>query len=104
MADHRLAAAVPALLELLKSDDAIARDGAIGALVALRDPRAVKPLTELGQFNDLDMMRRVIDAIGAIGGDEARAYLEMVADGHDVPGVRALAKDALRRMVRREGK
>jgi hypothetical protein len=104
VADHRLAAAVPALLELLKSDDAIARDGAIGALVALRDPRAVKPLTELGQFNDLDMMRRVIDAIGAIGGDEARAYLEMVADGHDVPGVRALAKDALRRMDRREGK
>ncbi|HKA90739.1 MAG TPA: HEAT repeat domain-containing protein [Haliangiales bacterium] len=102
VADHRLSAAVPRLLELLKSDDAMARDGAIGALVALRDPRAVKPLADLGQFNDLDMMRRVIDAIGAIGGEEARAYLEMVASGHDVPGIRALAKDALGRMDRKE--
>ncbi len=102
VADHHVRAAVPQLLELLKSEDAMARDGAIGALVALRDPRAVKPLADLGQFNDLDMMRRVIDAIGAIGGDEARAYLEMVAGGHDVPGIRALAKDALGRMDRRE--
>jgi hypothetical protein len=102
VADHHLAGAVPALLEVLKSDDVMARDGAIGALVALRDPRAVRPLAELGHFNDLDMMRRVIDAIGAIGGEEARAYLEMVAGGHDVPGIRALAKDALGRMDRRE--
>ena len=47
-------------------------------------------------------MRRVIDAIGAIGGEEARAYLELVASGHDVAGIRKLAADALERLERRE--
>lgn len=101
VADRQLRGAVPRLLELLASKDELIRDGAIGALVALREPRAIKPLTELAQFRDLDMMRRVIDAIGAIGGDDARAYLEMVASGHDVPAVRELAQGALDRLNRR---
>jgi hypothetical protein len=92
---------VPRLLELLSSPDVLVRDGAIGALVALREPRAVKPLTELGQFHDLDMMRRIIDAVGAIGGEEARSYLELVASGHDNPAIRELATQALERMNRR---
>jgi HEAT repeat protein len=100
--DHHLRAAVPKLLAMLKSDDVLVRDGAIGALVALRERSAVKALTDLGQFKDLDMMRRIIDAVGAIGGDEARAYLELVASGHDVPAVRELATQALDRLRRRE--
>jgi HEAT repeat protein len=94
---------VPRLLELLGSDDELVRDGAIGALVALRDQRAIKPLTELASFSDVDMMRRVIDAVGAIGGEDARSYLELVAAGHEVPAVRELAEGALARLARRAG-
>jgi hypothetical protein len=99
--EHKVAAAVPRLLELLSAKDPYLRDGAIGALVALREPRAVKPLTELARFDDVDMMRRIIDAVGAIGGDDARAYLELIAGGHDVPAIRDLARSALRRLDRR---
>ena len=104
IAHRRVAAAVPRLLEMLNAEDVLVRDGAIGTLVALREPRAVQPLTEMAQFKDLDMMRRVIDAVGMIGGEDARAYLDLIASGHDVPEVRALAKDALLRLERREGK
>jgi HEAT repeat protein len=101
IAERHLRAATPRLLTLLQSSDATARDGAIGALVALREPRAVRPLTELAEFKDLDLMRRVIDAVGAIGGDEAHAYLELVATGHPTPIIRELAQQALDRLERR---
>jgi hypothetical protein len=99
--ERKLTGAVPHMIALLQSPDELVRDGAIGALVALRDPRAVKPLTELAQFKDLDLMRRIIDAVGTIGGDDARAYLELVAAGHDVPIIRELAQQALEHMARR---
>jgi hypothetical protein len=99
--ERHLSGAVPRLLELLHSSDELVRDGAIGALVALREPRAVRPLIDLAQFNDLDLMRRVIDAVGTIGGSEAKSYLELVAAGHDVPIIRELAEKALERMARR---
>jgi HEAT repeats len=99
--DRHLVGALPRLVELLGSPDELVRDGAIGALVALRDRRAVKPLTQLAEFKDLDLMRRIIDAVGAIGGDEAHDYLELVATGHEVPIIRELAQQALGRMDRR---
>jgi hypothetical protein len=101
IADRHLAQAMPRVVELLHSTDELVRDGAIGALVGLRDQRAVKPLTELAQFKDLDLMRRIIDAVGEIGGDEAREYLELVASGHQVPIIRELAQQALGRLGRR---
>jgi len=99
--DRHLVGALPRLVELLQSPDELVRDGAIGALVALRDRRAVKPLTQLAEFKDLDLMRRIIDAVGAIGGDEAHDYLELVATGHQVPIIRELAQQALARMERK---
>jgi hypothetical protein len=101
IAERELRSAVPRLLELLHSEDELVRDSAIGALVALREPRAVPALAQLAEFRDLDLMRRVIDAIGAIGGDEARAWLELVASGHEVQAVRDLAGEALARLLRR---
>src|SRR5262249_11703785 len=98
--ERHLTEALPRLLELLKSDDELVRDGAIGALVALRDRRAVRPLIDRASFNDLDLMRRIIDAVGALGGDEARSYLELLATGHDVPIIRELAQKALDRLNR----
>jgi hypothetical protein len=99
--DRHLAGALPHLVEQLRSPDELVRDGAIGALVALRDRRAVKPLTQLAEFKDLDLMRRIIDAVGAIGGDEAHDYLELVATGHEVPIIRELAQQALARLDRK---
>ena len=99
--ERRLTALVPRLIELLHAEDPALRDGAIGALAELRDPRAVKPMTELAKFGDHDMMRRIIDAIGAIGGEDARAYLQFVADGHEHPVIRDLARQALDRLDRR---
>jgi hypothetical protein len=101
VADRRIAGALDALIKLLKSDDPPTRDGALGALMALKDPRAVKPIIDLAPFDDLAMMRLIIDAVGAIGGDEAKSYLELVASGHDVPEIRDLAKQALDRMATR---
>jgi hypothetical protein len=102
VSDRRMTAAVPRVIELLKSTNAEIRDAAIGALVELQDRRGVKPLVDMVEFKDLDMMRRIIDAVGMIGGDEARDYLEFVASGHETPVVRQLAQDALDRLTRRE--
>jgi len=101
IAERHLVEAMPHLVRLLQSKEELVRDGAIGALVALRDRRAIKPLTDLAAFKDLDLMRRIIDAVGSIGGDDAHAYLELVASGHDVPIIRELAQQALDRMNRR---
>ncbi len=102
VSERRLAGAVPRLIELLRSPNPEIRDAAIGGLVELGDPRGVKPLVDMVEFSDLDMMRRIIDAVGMIGGDEARDYLEFVASGHETPAVRRLAKEALGRLKRRE--
>src|SRR5204863_3423580 len=39
--------AVPALIALLRGDDARLRDQALGALVEIGDARAVRPITEM---------------------------------------------------------
>jgi hypothetical protein len=101
---RHLNGALPKLTELLRSPDHELRDAAIGALVELGDRRAVKPLVDLVEFSDLDMMRRIIDAVGMLGGDEARDYLEFIASGHETPAVRELANAALDRLKRREQK
>jgi hypothetical protein len=98
--ERKIAAAVPRLIELLATDER--RDEALGALVELRDPRAVKPLIDTIEFKDLQQMAKILDAVGQIGGEEARAYLDFVASGHEVPEVRALAKAALERLERRQ--
>jgi hypothetical protein len=59
---------------MLKSEDHALRDRAIGALAAIGDPRAVRPLTEVARFRDLTDLPKVLDALATIGGPEARAY------------------------------
>jgi hypothetical protein len=93
---------VDALLQLLRGDDAQARDRALGALVEIGDQRAVKPITEQARFRDLAELPKILDALGALGGDEARSFLELVATSHDDEEQRALAKEALERLKRRQ--
>ncbi len=93
---------MPSLVKLLKSEDHDTRDRAIGALQEIGDKRAVRPLTEVARFRDLSDLPKVLDALAAIGGDEARSYLEFVASGHDSVEIRDLAKQALTHLERRQ--
>jgi hypothetical protein len=90
--------AFEAVMARLDSDAEEERDAAIGALLAFDDPRAVAPLTRLADFNDYALMRRVIDAVAALGGDEARDYLDFVSTGHPDDQIKAQAKQALHRL------
>jgi hypothetical protein len=91
---------VPPLVALLSSEDRAVRDEALGALVEIGDRRAVKPISRIVRFQETDELPKVIDALGALGGDEARAYLEFVLSAHDDPEIRTLAREALGRMER----
>jgi len=101
-AERRLREAVPALIERLSDPDEEIRDRALGALVEIGDRRAVGPLTRLTQFRDIERMHKIIDAVASLGGEEARAYLELVASGHEEATVRQLAREGLARMQRKE--
>ena len=94
--------AVPALIKLLKHKSQEVADPAIGALVAIGDRRAVRPLTRLTKFSDTAKMAKLIDGIGSLGGREALEYLEFVASGHEDADIRNMATEALERLKRRE--
>ncbi len=88
-------AALPFLLERLKTDDLDTLRGVIGQLVELRAPESVNPLVETANQRGPVFEREVVFAVGAIGGDDAEAYLDLVATGHDDPLLRASAAQAL---------
>jgi hypothetical protein len=100
-AERRERQAVTALIERLNDADDTIRDRALGALVEIGDQRAVGPLTKQTKFRDLDGMRKVVDAVASLGGDEARSYLEFVASGHEEREIREMAREALDRMQRK---
>jgi hypothetical protein len=93
--------AVPRLLELLHHSEERVSDAAIGALIAIGDRRAVRPLCERFGMGDVRGLAKVIDGIASLGGDEAQAYLELLGSGHDHPEIRAMSRAALERMSRR---
>jgi hypothetical protein len=95
---------VPALLPLLQNDDERLRDAALGALIAMRERRAVAELTRNRSMRDRHEMRKVLEAISILGGDEARDYLSFVAASHDDEEIRKLAADAKARLDRRESR
>jgi hypothetical protein len=92
----------PALLKLLGDDDESIRDAALGALIALRERRAVHELTQSRSLRDRREMRKIIEAISILGGQEADEYLSFVAATHDDDEIRADAAAARARMQRRE--
>ena len=103
LAERRERLAVPALIALLRASpgDRGTRDAALGALMAIGDERAVKPITELAKLDDAAQLPVVIDAVAAIGGAEARAYLEFLASADGDPALRAAARAGLERMAAR---
>ena len=89
------------------------RTAGIQYLVALRDPATVQALAASVDFADPEEMAQVIEAVTAIGGDDARAFLEMLAagasdadeaarPGRPAPALKQrAAADGLRRVVPR---
>jgi hypothetical protein len=97
-AARKLRAEVPSLVALLADDDEPTRDAALGALVEFRDPRAVPALTKGKSMKDRREMRKIVDALAALGGQEAADYLSFVADAHEDEEIRNMARAALARM------
>ena len=92
---------VPVLLKMLGDPDEATRDAALGALIALRDRRAVTELTRTRSLRDRREMRKIIEAIAILGGEEAQDYLSFVAQTHDDDEIRAEAAAAKARLDRR---
>lgn len=93
---------LPAILGLLSDDDEATRDVALGAVVAMGDRSAVRALADSHQMRDTYEMRKVLDAVASLGGQEAKDYLAFVNETHDDADIRAMAKAALDRLVKRE--
>jgi len=101
--ERRLTSEVPTLLKLLSAPDENVRDAALGALVELRDRRAVTELAKQRSMGNQREMRKILDAIATLGGDEAAEYLSFVADAHEDPEIKGMAKRALERLKRKTG-
>jgi HEAT repeat protein len=97
---HELA---PDLLQLLDDPDEPTRDAALGALIALRDRRAVSHLANNRSLRDRREMRKILHAMALIGGAEADDYLSFVAASHDDDDIRAEAAAAHAELARRQG-
>jgi hypothetical protein len=101
VAARHLTSEVPSLLKLLSDSDETVRDAALGALVELKDRRAVSELAKQRSMRDRREMRKILDAIATLGGQEAADYLGFVADTHEDEEIRQMAKQALERLKRR---
>jgi hypothetical protein len=93
--------AAPLLVKLLDDPQEDLRDMALGALADIADPAAVKAITARVKFGDVDELRKIIDPVAAMGGEEAHTFLEFVASGHEDADIRTQARTALERMDRR---
>jgi hypothetical protein len=100
--ERQLRDEAPTLLKLLGDDDETIRDAALGSLIALRDRRAVSELTRTRSLRDRREMRKIIEAISILGGQEAEEYLSFVAATHDDDEIRAEATAARTRLLRRQ--
>ena len=100
--ERKLRDEVPTLLKLLSDPDERTRDAALGSLIALGDRRAVSELTRTRSLRDRHEMRKMIEAIAILGGQEADQYLSFVAATHDDDEIRAAAATARARLQRRE--
>lgn len=95
LVQRRNVSALDPLLEWLKADDLARVRQAVGLLVELRAPGAVNALIAAAERRGPVVQREVLFAVGSIGGEDAEAYLDLVASGHDDPAWRALAEQLL---------
>ena len=100
--ERKLRDEVPILLELLENPNESVRDAALGALIQIGDRRAVTALTKSRSLRDRREMRKILEAIGTLGGDEALDYLSFVAASHEDEEIRSIAAAAKGRLERRQ--
>jgi hypothetical protein len=100
--ERRLTAEIPTLLTLLNDPDEATRDAALGALIRMKERRAVSELTRSRSLRDRREMRKIIEAIAILGGQEADDYLSFVAGSHDDEEIRSEATAARVRLKRHE--
>lgn len=93
---------LPTLIRLLSDEDEATRDTALGAVVAIGDRSAVRALADSRQMRDSYEMSKILDAVAALGGQEAKDYLSFVGETHDDPEIRSMAKTALERLGKRD--
>ncbi|MFO8073929.1 MAG: HEAT repeat domain-containing protein [Polyangia bacterium] len=104
LADERVKEAVPALGEMAADPRPHVAEAAAEALGRIGEESAVPLLIDSIRRGDLRSEVRAVEALARIGGDEAEAYLEMVAGGHQVEEVRRIARDALQRLRNRQSR
>jgi len=92
-------ALVDAIIPLL-TREAPMRDAAITALVALGDPRSVPALTAIADVGDPVLLTTIVEAVTAIGGEDAHDFVQVIA-AHRDPRIAEHARTALERMDRR---
>jgi hypothetical protein len=100
VAHRRARALFDQVADKLDAEAAQVRQRAVTALAALDHPGALAAITEHMRFDDIESMGVVIDTVAALGGEDARAYLELVASGHPDDEIRARARIALGRLAR----
>jgi hypothetical protein len=101
LAERRNPAAVPLLLARLDDDSPEVVRRAMGALVAIGDPRAVRPLIDLTRKRPPQFVAEVLYALGSLGGVEAEAFLYTLESGAPDEEVRRAAHEALGDLRRR---
>jgi len=104
LARRKDARALKPLVARLETDDLTQIRETMGLLIELGHPDAVPALINASRAKDNVVQREIVFALGAIGGDEAEAYLDAVASGHDDPFVRASAEQALKELKDRRGR
>jgi hypothetical protein len=94
LADRRNPAAVPYLIARLDDDSILMVRRAMGALVAIGDRRAVRPLIELTRRRPPQLVAEIIYALASLGGPEVEAFLYTLESGAPDEEVRRAATEA----------
>jgi hypothetical protein len=102
LADRRSPAAVPQLIERLQDPNPDVARRAAGALIAVGDRRAVRPLIEITRKRRPEDVGPILYAIGSLGGSEAEAFLFTLESGSPDEEIRRAAQGAYADLVRRK--
>jgi hypothetical protein len=100
LGERRARDAVEPLCAALDREQGQVGQAFIGALAVIGDERAVPCLIQWAGSEDRRVVL-IVEPLAAIGGREAREYLDMIASGHDDPRLRRAAEEGVRRLSTR---
>jgi hypothetical protein len=100
--EKKVEGAGESLCRMLNDPKEEAADAAADALKKVGTTASVPLIIQSISKRELRSQVRAMEVIAAVGGSEARAYLEMTALGHEVPEVRALSQSLLKTMMSKD--